>query len=168
MRKPSKRPGLPPRRSENTKRRLLQAPSNILIANMSNSVTYKGSPKHKRHPHLYGLPPVSGPRGDATLCDGHAGFSPLQMSVISAMILRGLRAGLIGYGNLIWTVADDGWIFEGRQTNVATNEYHGYPLRPSEAIAELVYRRFSAWAKDHGTIQDQLAAKACKNRYGFR
>ncbi len=169
MRQPPERPGLPPRRSENTKRRLLKAPSNTLITNMSNSVTYKGSPKHKRHPHRYGLPPFSGPRGDATLCDDHANFSPPQMSGIPAMIRRGLRAGLIGRGNrIIWAVADDGWIFEGRLTNVATNEYHGYPVRPSEAIAELVYRRFSAWAKNHGTIQDQLAAKACKNRYGFR
>ena len=41
-------------------------------------------------------------------------------------------------------------------------------MRPSEAIAELVYRRFSAWAKTHGTTQDQQAADACKEKYGFR
>ena len=169
MRKPSKRPGLPPRRSENTKRRLLKAPSKVLITKMSNSVTYKGSSKHKRHPHRYGLPQFSGQRGDATLCDDHASFSPAQMFRIPAMIHRGLRAGLIGHQNrIIWAVADDGWIFEGRLTNVGTNEYHGYPVRPSEAIAELVYKRFSAWAIAHGNPQDQQAAKACKNRYGFK
>ena len=44
------------------------------------------------------------------------------------MIRRGLQAGLIGKGcRIIWAVADNGWIFEGRRTNVATNEYHGYP-----------------------------------------
>ena len=85
------------------------------------------------------------------------------------MIRRGLRAGLIGHGNrIIWAVADDGWIFEGRLTNVATNEFHGYPVRPSEAIAELVYKRFSSWAITRGTSQDQLAAKACRDRYGFK
>ena len=84
---------------------------------MSNSVTYKGSPKHKKHPRRYGLSPFNGRRGDATLCDGCAGFLPSQMSSISAMIRRGLQAGLIGDGHrIIWAVADNGWIFEGRQT----------------------------------------------------
>ena len=45
---------------------------------------------------------------------------------------------------------------------LGTNEYHGYPVRPSEAIAELVYKRFSAWAIAHGNPQDQQAARACK------
>ena len=147
----------------------MEAPSGNLITKMLNSVIYEGSSKHKKHPHLYGLPPFNGRRGDATLCDAYAGFSPSQMSSIPAMIRRGLQAGLIGKGHrIIWAVANNGWIFEGRETNVGKNEYHGYPVRPSEAIAELVYRRFSAWAKAHGTTQDQQAADACQKKYDFR
>ncbi len=58
--------------------------------------------------------------GEATLWDEHAGFTPAKLRSISRLIERGLRAGLVGPGTLIWTVGDDGWIFEGKPTNVET------------------------------------------------
>ena len=113
------------RRSDNEKRRLLRDPTDNLVQDMLNYVHYQGSPKHKLQPHLFGLPPFSGQRGDATLCDD-ADFDPDQMAEIPMLIRRGIRAGLIGHTQrIIWTVADDGWIFEARETNRATAEFHG-------------------------------------------
>jgi hypothetical protein len=88
------------------------------------------------------------------------------MAKLPAMIDRGLRAGLIGTN--LWTVADDGWIFEGRITNAVQVEYHGYPVRPGEAIAELVYRRFRSWADIAGDPADKQAAENCAALYRFR
>ncbi len=127
---------------------------------------YKGSPKHKRNPRNFGLEPFQGDRGDATLCDVHANFQPADMPTIPALIKRGLRAGLLGTN--LWTVGDDGWIFQGSLTNAVQSEYHGYPVRPSEAIAEPVYRRFRAWADAEGDDGDKLAACNCAALYRFR
>lgn len=92
------------------------------------------------HPIAFGLSISPGAkRGDATLCDEHAGFTPDKVRTIPRLIQRGLRAGLVGRGNLIWTVGYDGWIFEGRPTNVSTGEYHGYPVLDWESIARPVY-----------------------------
>ena len=83
------------------------------------------------------------------------------------MIKRKLQAGLLGHNDLIWAVADNGWIYEARLTNVGRTEYHGYPVRDSEPIAEPVYRRFSEWAARTGDPGARLAAENCKSRYGF-
>lgn len=156
------------RRSDNEKRRLLREPSDELVRVMMESAWYRGSSKHKLHPHLYGLPPLNGNRGDATLCD-EADFDPERMAEIPALIRRGIRAGLIGHTKrIVWTVADDGWIFEARETNRDTAEFHGYPILANEVIARAVFNRFSNWATEHGTPQDRSASDSCQLRYGFR
>lgn len=126
---------------------------------------YEGSSKHKRHPHLYGLPPFTGSRGDATLCDEHANFRQDDMAKVPLLIKRGIQAGLVG--TALWTVADNGWIYEARVTNAVQSQYHGYPVRPTEAIAEAVYRRFLDWSQKHGSAADKKAASNCQALYGF-
>ena len=84
------------------------------------------------------------------------------------MIQRGLQAGLVGENGIIWAVADNGWIFEARITNVGKSEYHGYPVRSSEPIAEKVYERFSEWANKHGNQLARQAVQQSMNLYGFR
>ena len=143
-------------------------PPDDLIERMLDTVHYEGSPKHKRHPHLFGLEPFNGDRDDATLCD-EADFQPDQMADIPALVQRGIRAGLIGHTErLLWTVADDGWIFEARETNRETAEFHGYPILPEESIGRLVFNRFANWADAHGSAADRAAATACRLRYRFR
>ncbi len=135
---------------------------------MLNNVKYHGSSKHKRHPHLFGLPPFNGSRGDATLCD-EADFKPHQMVQIPALVQRGIRAGLIGHTQrIIWTVADDGWIFEARETNPTAAEFHGYPVLQTEAIARTVFNRYSGWVQQHGTPVELSARESCRLRYKFR
>ena len=170
MKKPAQRPDRLPRRlSDNNRRKLLESPEPGLIDGLLARASYKGSPKHKAHPHLYGLPAFSGKRGDATLCDTHSGFLPQHMASIPEMLRRGIQAGLIGAdGETIWTISDTGWIYECRLTNPAQAEYHGYPVRGSEAIGELVYRRFASWADAKGSAADQAVARQCKALYGFR
>jgi hypothetical protein len=170
MKKPSPRPGgLPRRRSDNNRRRLVDSPDPELLKDLLARARYAGSSKHKANPHLYGLPPFLGIRGDATLCDTHSGFLPEHMGSIPQMLRRGIQAGLVGMGGeTIWTVSDTGWIYECRLTNPAQAEYHGYPVRGSEAIGELVYRRFAFWAHSNGGVSDQAVARQCKALYGFR
>lgn len=167
MNKPKKRPDLPARRSNNDKRRLIANPSPNYIARLQQSITYQGSSKHKQNPHLFGLAPFRGTRGDATLCDRDASFSVNNYNSIRGIIDRGLQAGLVGENGVIWAVSDDGWIYEGRITNAGTTQYHGYPVRDTEPIAEMVYRRFSQWAQNHGNPTARLAAQHCKTLYGF-
>jgi hypothetical protein len=50
---------------------------------------------------------------------------------VSVLLERALGAQLVG--SHIWTVDDNGWIYELSVTNVTTNEHHGYPFRSSEA-----------------------------------
>ena len=168
MKKPAKRPATPPRRSNNDKRRLIPDPDPGRIEALQKSVKYRGYSKHKLKPQSYGLEPFRGRRGDATLCDRDANFRPEDLGSINDMIKRGLRAGLVGRNDLIWAIADNGWIYEARLTNVGQTEYHGYPVRASEPIADAVYRRFAEWAHTSGDHGARLAAENCKRRYGFK
>jgi hypothetical protein len=157
------------RRSDNDKRRLMARPDTSGLIMAAHAVRYAGSGKHKLNPVIFGLEPYRGPDGDRTLCDRDAGFGPADMTAIPALLLRGAKAGLVAPGCRIWwSVADNGWIFEARITNIDQNEYHGYPLLPSEAIAGQVYRRFADWAAEHGADADRQAAQNCKVLYGFR
>jgi hypothetical protein len=137
------------------------------------NATYVGAPKHKGDPRRFGLPPYRSPRGDETLCDTHAGFEPTDLADVKRLMARGIAAGLIGHverqgvPTILWTVGDNGWIFEARVTNVAGPEYHGYPVRPLEAIGTLVFERFADWAQARGNETDRQAAANCRALYGF-
>jgi hypothetical protein len=168
MKRPSKRPDLPARQSDNDRRRLIGVDEMVDTDKLLSSVHYEGSAKHKRHPHLYRLPPYTGERGDATLCDSDGQFLPKDMPAIPGLLRRGIRARLIGVSQrILWTVADNGWIFECRLTNISQGEYHGYPVRPSEAIALPVYQRFAEWTTRSGSLEEKRAAAKCKALYGF-
>lgn len=164
--RPDKRPDFPPRNSDNDKRRLDPDPDPASIANLVDKSKYEGSSKHKRNPHLFGLDPYRGKRGDETLCDEHAGFDVLAMARIPELLIRGIVAGLVG-GRVLWTIDDDGWIYEMRLTNADLYQYHGYPVRPTEAIARPVYDRFAKWASSNKAAIEIKAANACAARYGF-
>jgi hypothetical protein len=166
MKKPKPRPDIPPRSNENRKRRLFDIMSAEQSTTFFAGMKYEGSPKHKQNPHLFGLEPFRGERGDRTLCDAHARFNPDDFARLSRLQECARAASLIG--NFIWTVDDNGWIYELAVTNAGQNQYHGYPVWPSEAIAEKVFIRFRHWAALYGSAQDKAAAQACQSFYGFR
>lgn len=166
MKKPKPRPDIPPRSNENRKRKLFDMMSTEQLATFFAGRKYEGSPKHKQNPHLFGLEPFRGERGDRTLCDAHARFSADDFARLPRLLERAQAASLVG--NFVWTVDDNGWIYELAVTNAGQNQYHGYPVRPSEAIAEKVFIRFRDWAALHGSAQDKAAAQVCQSFYGFR
>ena len=166
MKKLKPRPGIPPRSNENRMRKFFDIMSTEQLTTSLARMKYEGSPKHKQNPHLFGLEPFRGERGDRTLCDAHARFSQDDFARLPRLLERAQAASLVG--NFIWTVDDNGWIYELAVTNVGQNQYHGYPVRPSEAIAEKVFIRFRDWAALHGSAQDKAAAQACQSFYGFR
>lgn len=166
MSRPKTRSNLPPRSDEKRKRCLDDAVSQDMLTARFKGIRYKGSSKHKRCPHLYGLEPFKGPRGDATLCDEHAGWQRSSEDRIPRLLGRARDAALVG--SLIWTVDDNGWIYELQSTNSEQNEHHGYPLRPTDPFAEKIINRFATWAARHGTDQDIQAARACKARYDVK
>lgn len=169
MKRPKPRIQLPSRDADNDGRCLDPSPDARLLARLVVAARYECYAKHKAAPHAYGLRPYSGPKGDYTRCDEHANFGITKMASIPRMLRRGIKAGLVGpSARLIWTVGDDGWIFEGRITNVGQDVYHGYPVRPTEAIADPVYRRFCRWAAEEGDDADQKAATRCRVMYGFQ
>ncbi|MGE4244068.1 hypothetical protein [Ramlibacter sp.] len=137
------------------------------MTELKSKIHYKGYSKHKKAPEAFGLPPYMKRRGDATLCDEHAGFRPVDMGLLPSMLERGLKSGLVGKGDIVWTVFDNGWIMECRVTNRISREYHGYPVRPGEAIAEGVYRRFAAYVRNSrsSTSGERAAMVNCKAMY---
>ncbi len=95
------------------------------------------------------------------------------MKIVPGLLMRGILAGLIGHNErqgvptILWSIWDQGWIFEARITNAVLADYHGYPVLPSEAIAEQVYDRFTHWARADGDNLDRKAAENCGALYGF-
>src|ERR1700730_19028442 len=155
MKKPTIRANLPPRNSDNMKRRLDISILAVEARARYGTAIYKGSSKHEQNPHIFGLEPFRGRRGDRTLCDRHASFLPPDLKRVGALLERALRPPLVG--SHLWTVDDNGWIYELAVTNSTTNEHHGYPLRPSEAIAEVIFRHFYKWAFESGSDSDKAA-----------
>lgn len=163
MSRPATRKRLPVRQDARRPRKLDTDPALGSIATRFAGIQYEGSSKHKRHPHLFGLEPFRGERGDETLCDEHAGWRPQDTARIPALFDRAKRAFLLG--SLLWIVDDNGWIYELQMTNAGQNQHHGYPLLPTDPFAPLVVRRFAAWAAGHGTRTDKQAAENCKLLY---
>ena len=90
-----------------------------------------------------------------------------QGFAIPRLIRRGLRSGLVGRGNLILTVGDDGWNFDGRPTNVQTGDFRGYPVMDWKSIARPFDDPYSEWARTFGSNLDRIVAKHCMVRYRF-
>jgi hypothetical protein len=173
MKRPEVRRNIPPRSSDNVKRELHPEPEPALLQKLCKTARYVGIAKHKESPRRFGLAPYTKRRGDETLCDKHAGFAPEQMESVAQLLFRGIRAGLIAKSvdfppPIVWCIGDDGWIFEARITNAGQAEYHGYPVRSSEAIACDVFQRYAAWADTHGDQQDREAAMRCQAFYRFK
>ena len=151
IRKPDRRL-ITARRSANGKRELaVQCFAADALDVLAKRIAYEPYAKHKLRPRAFGLEPVSTLAEDATFCDAHAGFAPEQMRLIPRLLRRGVRAGLLGREGapaeprVMWTIGDDGWVFECRITHSGRALYHGYPLLPGDAMASKVISHFEQW-----------------------
>jgi hypothetical protein len=149
IRKPPSRT-LRTRASDNDPRRLSEAnPSQVERAQLAARARFGAYAKHKKHPDAYGLKPYEGNQEDTTYCDEHAGFCPGDMPRAPELLRRGIEAGLFGKTikkgdpGLLWSVDDNGWIYEAQITNPGFAEYHAYPVLPNEAIARKVLMRYA-------------------------
>jgi hypothetical protein len=141
------------RNSDNDKRRLrTPVPSNAWLLDLANRASFEGYSKHKLHPRAFHLEPFTGQREDATYCDGHAQFTPADMARVPALLRRGILSGLVGENDdnrgdptLLWSIDDNGWIYEARLTIPGRALYHGYPVLRSEAIARAIIARYIHW-----------------------
>ncbi len=94
MNRPPRRPDVPPRRSDNEKRRLHPDPSlGVRLTVLLLSATYHGISKHKADPVRFGLPYYKGRRGDESLCDDHANFAADFETALDGFIRRGADDG---------------------------------------------------------------------------
>jgi hypothetical protein len=123
---------------------------------LAGEFKYKGYSKHKLNPHAYELEAFRGDREDATFCDGHAKFPPERMGELPELFRNGIKAGLTGSRlnvhnepTIVWCIDKNGWIYEGRITVASQAIYHGYPVRPGEAIAQEVIRRYLVYAEQN-------------------
>jgi len=69
----------------------LPSPDPALIKRLCKTARYHGYAKHKAAPLAFGLAPYNKLRGDATLCDEHAGFTKEQSPrLFTVVFTRGL------------------------------------------------------------------------------
>ena len=121
------------------------------LAVLAGRVRYAPYAKRKLAPRAFGLEPTAGIPEDTSFCDGHAGWQPADGARLPDLMSRGVRAGLVsdqwrlGDPALLWSVDDDGWIFEARLTVAGQALYHGYPMLPRDAMAPKVIARYAEW-----------------------
>jgi hypothetical protein len=168
--KPPKRRLAVERSSDNEKRKLRAMPADLERRELSARATYAGSGKHKVNPRAFGLEPAA-PAADDTFCDGHAGFTPEDMTLAPELLRRGVLAGLLGHNEkggdptLLWTVDDRGWVFEARITIPTQAVYHGYPLLDGDAFARKVIARYSEYVYAHPALELEPSLQKALDRY---
>ncbi len=113
-------------------------------------VQYHPYAKHKKHPSAYRLKPYEG-RADRTYCDSHSKFQKPDFGRIPLLLERAALSGAWSLDvrdqvpAMLWTVDDNGWVYELYITNEYQSDYHGYPLMPADSFARLVIARLREW-----------------------
>ncbi len=93
------------------------------------------------------------------------------MARAPALLKRGIDAGLFGKTKkkgdpgLLWSVDDNGWIYEAQITNPGHAVYHAYPVLPNEAIARKVLMRYTDFVDQQGTTVLTASLDAARRRY---
>ena len=171
MKKPTSRTALA-RTASNDPRRLSTVPPPASDrAALAAIADYEPYSKHKKRPDAYKLAAYQGPHEDPTYCDAHADFRPDDMPRAKPLLLRGIEAGLFGKTmkkgdpGLLWTVDDNGWIYEAQLTNPGYGVYHGYPVLPNEAIAKSVLARYADFIADKGDPLLDVSLRLARDRY---
>lgn len=134
--------------SNNPKRRVIEAdvlPKEAL-AELAVKVRYVGSGHHKRYPADYGFDRTN-PVPTKSLCDLNA---PVMLTEAQNWLVSGVLQALIskpsddGFPKFIWTVANDGRVFEAKTHPATPGQYHGYPLEDEDDMKAHVAK---IWAK---------------------
>lgn len=153
---------VPQRSRNNAKRRLsVLLPTDLERDTLTACVSYGCYSKHKYNPAAYNLAPYAGQDEERTYCDEHAGFRKTDVSRAPALLRRGIQLGLCSDRKsddvpvMLWTIDDNGWIYELRVTNVGLFQYHGYPVLTNDAFAKQVLARARHVAFEVGGLRMQ-------------
>lgn len=107
---------------------------------LTGAVRYVGSGHHKRNPADYGLPRAN-PRPTKSLCDLER---TILLDEARQLVASGIQYGLFsepqedGFPKFIWSVSENGEVFEAKTDIHGTGEYHGYPLEDEDAMHKYV------------------------------
>lgn len=142
------------RSGNNPKRRII--PSVDLDANAREQLTarvrYVGSGHHKRNPASYSMDRTN-PRPTKSLCDAakHVALDEAQR-LLREGILRVMVSplGNDGFPKYIWSVADDGEVYEAKTHPNTPGQYHGYPLEGEDDMRSYVSRLWAERCKELG------------------
>lgn len=152
----------PQRSRNNAKRRLsVLVPTDMERDNLIACASYGAYAKHKYNPAAYHLAPYAGQDEERTYCDEHAGFGKADVARVPTLLRRGIQLGLCSDRKadnapaMLWTIDDNGWIYELRVTNVDLFQYHGYPVLTNDAFAKQVLARARKVAFEAGRFQMQ-------------
>lgn len=134
------------RQGNNPKRRI--APPGRLTADekkrLERDVRYIGSANHKLHPAAYGFPRPE-PRPNKSVCDMER---DILLPEAKQLVARGIQYDMFselqadGFPKFIWSVSENGEVFEAKTDRNGTGEYHGYPLEDEDAMYKYV---ISVW-----------------------
>jgi hypothetical protein len=160
------------RASENDPRHLLEPlPSEAARRLLAGRVRLVPYAKHKKNPDAFGLKPYEGEHEDPSYCDEHAGFKFEDMARAPQLLKRGILAGLWGDKrkkgdpSLLWSVDDNGWIYEAAATNPGYGWYHAYPVLETEAVARRVLARYVEYVSDQEDPVLQQSLILANGRY---
>lgn len=116
------------------------------------SVHYVGSGHHKRNPGDYRLSRTS-PRPTKSLCDL---VRTIPLEEAKRLMASGIQCGLFsepredGFPKFIWSVSEQGEVFEAKTDANGTGEYHGYPLEDEDAMHNYVKSVWKERCQDAG------------------
>lgn len=102
---------------------------------LAKRVRYVGSANHKLHPGNYGFSPPQNPRPSKTPCDA---LRPVLKEEAQALFLRGIELGMVsdfpadGVPKYVWSVDDDGEVYEIKTKPGRETDYHGYRVANDE------------------------------------
>jgi hypothetical protein len=107
--------------------------------------SYGGNPEHKRSPGDYGLIPPASPRPGKTLCDGTRNIPKEEAT---DLLVGGLLKGMCSQCNSetfpknIWSVSENGEVFEAQLENQVEGIYHGYPVPNDDDFINVIQKEW--------------------------
>lgn len=135
------------KRQGNNPKRRISSPGRLTAderRQLAGAVRYVGSASHKLHPAAYGFP-RSEPRPQKSLCDM---VRPILLPEAVKLVADGIERGMFsepqsdGFPKFIWSVSEQGEVFEAKTDRHGTGEYHGYPLEDEDSMRDHV---LSVW-----------------------
>lgn len=135
------------RQGNNPKRRVedLENLPDEAIDALATEAKYVGSGHHKRYPLDYGFERTN-PVPTKSLCDM---VRPIRLAEAAALLESGIRARMVsrlenGFPKYVWTVGDDGVVYESKNDPRSPGLYHGYPLEHEKAVRDYI---LSEWKR---------------------